>query len=380
MQKKMFANQLYKTYETYKEQKLSHRRIKHNDILSLIKNRNSGVFKISEIGKSFEGREIYLLKAGTGKIKVMLWSQMHGDEPTATQALFDIFNFFEHPEDLKDEPELILKNCTLYFIPMLNPDGAKRFQRRNAQDIDINRDALRLESPEAKLLMKYRDAVNPDFGFNLHDQDVWYSAGNTKYPATLSFLTPAFDNEKTINESRKKSMQLIAEMNDVLQNFIPNQIGRYSDDFMPTAFGDNIQKKGTSTILIESGGFADDQERQIVRKLNFVAILYALYSISNNNFVIKEITDYEKIPFNKKNKLFDYIIRNAAIPNNNMKYKADIGIRSRSLHDKDIFEIEEIGDLSQNYASFEIDMNGAEIISVNIGNDAEFLIQTYFVS
>ena len=338
---KMSANQFYKTYETYKEQKLSHRRIKHNDILPLIKSRNSGVFEISEIGKSFEDREIYLLKAGTGKTKVMLWSQMHGDEPTATQALFDIFKFFEHPGDLKDEAELILQNCTIYFIPMLNPDGAERFQRRNAQDIDINRDALRLESPEAKLLMKYRDAVNPDFGFNLHDQDVWYSAGNTKYPATLSFLTPAFDNEKTINESRKKSMRLIAEMNDVLQKFIPNQIGRYSDDFMPTAFGDNIQKRGTSTILIESGGYADDPERQIVRKLNFVAILYALFSISNNNFEIKEITDYEKIPFNKKNKLFDYIIRNAVIPKNNMKYKADIGIRSRNLHDKDIFDVEE---------------------------------------
>ncbi len=375
----MLADQLYKTYETLKEQKLSHRRIKHIDILPLIKSRNSGIFEISEIGKSFEGREIFLLKSGTGKTKVMLWSQMHGNESTATQALFDIFNFFENPGDLKDKAELILQNCTLYFIPMLNPDGAERFQRRNAQDIDINRDALRLESPEAKLLMKYRDAFNPDFGFNLHDQDSWYSAGNTKYPATLSFLTPAFDNEKTINESRKKSMQLIAEMNEALQNFIPNQMGRYSDDFMPTAFGDNIQKKGTSTILIESGGIADDPEKQIVRKLNFVAILHAFNSISNDHFKEKIIADYEKIPFNKKNKLFDYIIRNAAIPKNNIKYKADIGIRSKSLHDKDIFTVEDIGDLSQNDAYSEINMNEAEIIPVNIGDDAEFLIQTYFI-
>ena len=34
------------------------------------------------------------------------------------------------------------------MVPMLNPDGAERFQRRNAQGIDINRDALLLQSPE----------------------------------------------------------------------------------------------------------------------------------------------------------------------------------------------------------------------------------------
>ena len=376
----MFAKQLYDTYENYKEKSLFHRRLKHNDIFSLIEKRNSEVFEISEIGKSFDGREIFMLKAGKGDKKVMLWSQMHGNEPTATQTLFDIFNFFENPAFLKDEAKQILSSRTLYFIPLLNPDGAEKFQRRNAQEIDINRDALRLESPEAKLLMTLRDEINPEFGFNLHDQDIWYSAGDTKFPATLSFLTPASDKEKSINVSRKKSIQLIADMNTILQNFIPNQIGRYSDDFMPTAFGDNIQKRGTSTILIESGGFADDPEKQIVRKLNFIAILYALKSIGNNNFENKTIDDYKKIPFNKKNKLFDYIIRNAQIQKNNLKYKADIGIRSKSLPDKDIFEIDDIGDLSQNFAYSEIDMNGNEIIPVNIGDDAEFLIQTYFVT
>lgn len=374
----IFAKQLYDTYENYKEKSLFQRRIKHNDILPLIEKRNPDVFNISEIGKSFEEREIFMLKAGTGNKKVMLWSQMHGNEPTATQAFFDIFNFLEIPASLKDEAKQILSSCTLYFIPFLNPDGAEKFQRRNAQDIDINRDALRLESPEAKLLMTLRDEINPEFGFNLHDQDIWYSAGDTKFPATLSFLAPAFDKRKSINESRKKSMQLIAEMNNVLQSFIPDQTGRYSDDFMPTAFGDNIQKRGTSTILIESGGFAGDSEKQVVRKLNFIAILHSLKSIADNNFKNTTIDDYEKIPFNKKNKLFDYIIRNAQISKNNLKYKADIGIRSQSLPDQDIFEIDDIGDLSQNFAYSEIDMNEREIIPVNIGDDAEFLIQSYF--
>lgn len=374
----MFAKQLFNTYENFKEKALFCKRIKHNDILAILKHRNSRIFERNVAGKSFEGREIFLLKTGTGKIKVMLWSQMHGDEPTATQALLDIINFFENPENLTDEAMEILNSCTLYFIPMLNPDGAEKFQRRNAQDIDINRDALRLESPEAKILMGLRDKINPDFGFNLHDQDICYSAGDTEYPASLSFLAPTSDKEKSISESRKKSMQLIAEMNSVLQEIIPNHIGRYSDDFMATAFGDNIQKRGTSTILIESGGYANDPERQFVRKLNFVIILYTLKSIAKSSFKGKTIEDYLKIPFNKKNKLFDYIIRNASIPKNNKMYRADVGIRSRALPEKDVFETDDIGDLSQNFGYEEIDLDGNEIIPVNIGDDAEFLIQSYF--
>ena len=42
-----------------------------------------------------------------------------------------------------DEPvKRILSALTLYVVPMLNPDGAERYQRRNAQNIDLNRDAL----------------------------------------------------------------------------------------------------------------------------------------------------------------------------------------------------------------------------------------------
>ena len=74
---------------------------------------------------------------------------MHGNEPTATQAIFDILNFFNSP-DFNAEKTAILSNLTVHFLPMLNPDGAELFQRRNLLGVDINRDALRLQSPESK--------------------------------------------------------------------------------------------------------------------------------------------------------------------------------------------------------------------------------------
>ena len=66
---------------------------------------------------------------------------MHGDEPTATQAIFDIFNLLISNDFTKEKKD-ILKHVTLHFLPMLNPDGAENFARRNALGIDINRDAL----------------------------------------------------------------------------------------------------------------------------------------------------------------------------------------------------------------------------------------------
>ncbi len=122
--------------------------------------------RLEEAGKSFNGRSIQLLSLGQGAKKVLLWSQKHGDEPSATPALLDIAAYLaEHA----DEPaaRLILENFTLLMIPMLNPDGAENYVRRNAQGIDINRDALNLATPEGQTLKRIRDEYEPMMGFNL---------------------------------------------------------------------------------------------------------------------------------------------------------------------------------------------------------------------
>ncbi|WP_246200141.1 M14 family metallopeptidase [Maribacter luteus] len=348
------TSKLYGTYEKYKEEKLDKRRIKHHEIQPLIaKHAANPLFTVTKVGESIEGRDLKLISIGTGDTNVFLWSQMHGDEPTATQAIFDIFIFLAS-NGFKSEKQEILSNLTLHFLPMLNPDGAERYQRRNLLGVDINRDALRLQSPESKTLKRVRDSLEADFGFNLHDQSTYYNAERTEKPATISYLAPAFNYEKDINETRANAMKIIVFMNNIIQKYAPGQVGRYNDDFEPRAFGDNIQKWGTSTILIESGGYSNDVEKQEIRKLNYVSILSAIYTIAEENYKEIPIDEYSKIPENDR-KLFDLKITNATYHLLDKAYKLDIGINRLEVDKKENTDfwyssrILELGDLSTYY-------------------------------
>jgi len=254
----------------------------------------------------------------------------------------------------------LLKEATLVFIPMLNPDGAEVHKRRNAQGLDLNREALNLTGPEAKVLKDVHDQFNPDFGFNLHDQSFYYSAGESPNPATISWLAPAYNYEREFNPVRTRAMQVIAEVDRQIQNFIPGCTARYDDAFEPRAFGDNIQKWGTSTILVESGGYPFDYEKQFIRKINFVLLLSAFDSIISENYAQRQLSEYESIPENKS-RLFDLLIRNVEFNKNGKRYRTDLGIIQNSIDpvapDLTLFKgtVDDIGDLHNRYGYQEID-------------------------
>ena len=365
-QKSDLTTNLYETYENYKEISLTKRRVKHHELQPLfVKHAANKAFIVKKVGASIEGRALNLISIGSGKTNVLLWSQMHGNEPTATQAIFDILNFLAS-NDFQEEKKEILENLTIHFLPMLNPDGAERFQRRNLLGVDINRDAVRLQSPESKTLKHVRDSLNADFGFNLHDQSAYYNAERTEKPATISYLAPAFNYEKNISEKRGNAMKIIVFMNNIIQKYAPGQVGRYNDDFEPRAFGDNIQKWGTSTILIESGGYTNDVEKQEIRKLNYVSILSAIYTIAKENYKNIPIDEYEQIPENDR-KLFDLKIVNATYNLLGKDYVLDVGMNRLEVDkegNNDFWYSSRIidqGDLSTYYGYETLDASGFAI-------------------
>ncbi|WP_069661344.1 M14 family zinc carboxypeptidase [Arcticibacter eurypsychrophilus] len=352
---------IWQNYSRYKEPAIKNRMFKHSDLLPLIqKHVSSKLFKSEIIGNSFQGRSISHLSIGKGKIKVLLWSQMHGDESTATMALFDIFNFLSVSDDNNTFRRFILNNLELHFVPMVNPDGAEKWKRRNALDIDLNRDARALTTPEAKILTLIADQIKPQFGFNLHDQSSLYSAGNTKHQATISFLAPAYNYSRDLNEVRTNATKLIVMMNRTLQKYAPGEIAKYNDAHEPRGFGDTFQGKGISTVLIESGGYPNDPDKQYIRKLNFYVILSALHSIAQKSYEDEDIEDYVAIPENSRF-LFDLVIRNAEVTKDGYKYRASLGINHTATVDSNYKSLsyrgslEELGDMENNFGYKEAD-------------------------
>ena len=358
------AQQAYEAYDQYQESAILTRRFRQSDLEPLLLQwRKHPSFSVKKVGESVEGRAIYDFSFGTGQTQVLLWSQMHGNESTATMAGLDLFNFMAEDDSLNDLRQTILDNLTVHFVPMLNPDGAETFTRRNAFDIDLNRDALRLQSPESRLLKHLRDSLEAEFGFNLHDQSIHYTAGKTSKPATISFLAPPYNVEKEMNPVRTRATQLIVLLNQALQQYIPGQVGRYDDTFEPRAFGDNMQRWGTSTILIESGGYPNDPEKQLIRRLNFMLLVTGLHAIATQRYASVPVEEYQSIPKNER-QLYDLVVRNVQREKNGKLYTVDVGINRTEVTVDSTMQffyrsrIQELGDMSVYYGYQELDAGG----------------------
>ncbi len=283
----------------YKVEGLDSRRFTHDTYWRVVApSLKAPVLRSREIGKSLQGRSIRTVTFGDGKTKVLLWSQMHGDESTATMALADIFNYLAAPgsDALRDR---LKRGLTIVFIPMLNPDGAQLFQRRNAAAIDVNRDARRLSTPEARALKAERDRLEPDFGFNLHDQNARTRVGPNGKQAGIALEVPAFSADGSYNDVRTRGRLVAAVLADMFQSRIPGRVAKYDETFNPRAFGDNMQKWGVSTVLIESGALPDDPEKQELRTLNAAAILGVLDAIATGSYANADPASYDSLESNE---------------------------------------------------------------------------------
>lgn len=305
-------------------------------------------FIIEDIGVSVRDETIQSITYGTGAKRILMWSQMHGNESTTTKAVLDLLNY------LNLETHDFHNTCTLKIIPILNPDGARDYTRVNANTVDLNRDAQELTQPESRILKRVFNEFEPDFCFNLHDQRTIFNVGTTSKPATVSFLAPAFDEERNNSASRMMSMQLIAAMNTVLQSIIPNQVGRYDDGFNANCVGDAFQMRKIPTVLFEAGHYHEDYEREKTREFIFQALLKGITTIALNNFSDYTVENYLAIPNNGK-QFVDIIIENpikvnSALTDNLMipiQYKEglkeDKVILSPEVLDVDISSIELFG-------------------------------------
>ncbi len=319
-------------------------------VLDELRSIRPSALKFRPCGESAEGREISSVSLGTGPRKVLAWSQMHGDEPTHTAVLLDLLNFLqrapEHPC-----AKAILTGCTLELILMLNPDGAQRGTRRNAQGIDINRDALALQSPEGRILREAVEAFRPDFAFNLHNHNPRTTVGQTQKVAAASLLVPSIDPQATETPEVLQAKQLASCFCSAVEPHAPGMIARYSADFMPRAFGEWVQQQGVATLLIEAGGWSK-LDATPLRQLHFFGLIQTLYQLATDRYAEADRSIYESLHHTGDHDLFDLLLRGATIVNglNQAPFVADVGINqpTRRLRTNEIEwagVLEDLGDL-----------------------------------
>ena len=339
-------------YNSLKATALGNRYITNSHIEPLLKSL-SNQFRQTILGTSEAGLPIHSVQIGTGSKRILIWSQMHGNESTTTKALFDLFDYLE----LSDS-KMLLEACTLLIIPILSPDGAEVYTRLNANQIDLNRDAKALTQSESKILRTVYEDFKPHFCFNMHGQRTIFSAGNTHNSAVISFLSPSENKERSLTVTRQKSMEIIQVMNQALQPYLPNQIGRYDDGFNDNCVGDYFQSQGTPTVLFEAGHFPMDYQREETRKYMALALISALDYVANNPVSGDAYKPYFDIPENGK-LFYDVIVRNALLNPLIPKVFSDIGIQYTEglasgvvvFHPKVVF----IGDLSDKKGHLELD-------------------------
>ncbi len=356
---------------------LKHAQLKQR--LQALAQESAGFLQVEQVGASVMGREIFLVGFGSGAQKILFWSQMHGNEPTATSSLMDLLQFFiRHRQDpwVAD----ILAKYRILFIPMLNPDGADRDERRNAQGIDINRDARAMQSPEGRVLKAVRDQYEPFLGFNLHNQSGLTTVGDTGRVATIALLAVAADLPGSQSKAPQSGIpdtlakRVTAVLYEALSPFVYGHISRYDDPYNPRAFGDNLTLMGTPIVLIESGGNPAGAPANLGVQLNFVGILAVLNSLSTGRIRNANPGVFDALKLNSSDPIYDLMLHNAWIFTGTgvPLFRGDVAIRGdMRAGSTGTALVADIGDLEVYSSKQSIDCAGAMVTPGLIAWDPE---------
>jgi hypothetical protein len=123
------------------------------------------------MGTTAQGRPLHLFRLGVADALVaptlyVIGSQ-HGNEPAGREACLRLLRDLAFTSD----PALVslLDSTTFLFVPAANPDGRAANSRENADEVDVNRDHLGLDSNEARAMAKVVLDYAPDVSIDLHE-------------------------------------------------------------------------------------------------------------------------------------------------------------------------------------------------------------------
>ena len=323
-------------------------------------------------GESFAGREIHAIKWGNGPIKILAWSLMHGNETTALRSFGQIDFLFKQ----SDYHEKLKRNVTIVYIPILNPDGALDFNRRNNQDIDVNRDARSNQTNEMQFLKYVVDQYEPHYALNLHDQRSIFGIVGSSMGSCLSLCIPEISSQlDKKDELEGNRNHLRSRINSLFTNVNSEDYSNWSlfdESYYSKAVGEWMQENNICTLLVESGVLGLDYNRNN-SVLNLSAFLLAyFYILSDGKMIDLPLTKWN-LPMNQAF-LRDVLLRNCEVNMNKRSFRTDIAIQYAEYLESGLLKyqlvIDDIGDLSHLSGREEfLDLSIFSVSSLKIGHD-----------
>ena len=132
-----------------------------------------------QLGTSVQGRPIMAHRLGAGKETVIFFGAFHGDEPESTLVVEKLLAY------LQENPDLV-QDRTAVLVPVVNPDGLEAGQRKNANEVDLNRNyptsnwnsegkdtdywggTAPASEPETKIVVELLERYKPDRIISIH--------------------------------------------------------------------------------------------------------------------------------------------------------------------------------------------------------------------
>ena len=171
---------------------------------------SSPMVTMESIGTSVEGNSIPALffsqdgnfaNQRDKKPLVLIFCQQHGNEPSSKEAAMIV------ARKLVNEDSGLLNNLDLILVPQVNPDGSDAGIRRNANDMDLNRNHVMLSEPESNALHQLFLDWMPEVTLDVHEYNAvlerWVEAGYLKdADEMLGGVTNLNIDEEIINFTR----------------------------------------------------------------------------------------------------------------------------------------------------------------------------------
>ncbi len=248
-----------------------------------------GLLQVATFGKTHEGRDMTLVIAAnpplhtaqevlaSGKLRLLVNANIHAGEVEGKEAVQMLLR-----EIALGQHEELLRYAVLMFVPVYNADGNERFDRANratqngpiegvgtranAQELDLNRDFLKVEAPETRALLGLMNVYDPHLFMDLHTTNGSYHGYHLTYSPSLSTNVDADINRF----ARQSFLPSVREKMEHAHGFRTLDYGNFTDteprewvtyDHRPR-FGTNYMGlRNRLSVLSEAYSYVDFQTR-----------------------------------------------------------------------------------------------------------------------